>query len=365
MAKRKVLHSRFLAAGFLLLAAAVYLFLLYFRCAAYWGAGSYSLPIGITLAILSVCSILLRPIPVKLSTIFLLYLILFGVFADFLSLFLSGHFWDLLHPGGLFPLMCSIFLLLYGYFHGKRIRETHYVLPLGKQLRIAMISDVHMGKSIHAAGLEKLAGRIAEAKPDLFVICGDLCDDQTTAADMKTACEILGSVSSTFGTYMVFGNHDLGNHGPPLQYSTADYRECLADNGISVLADDRIALTEDITLVGRKDVWLAKQAARASIPELLQSEDTGKLKIILDHQPSGWKEAVDTGVALQLSGHTHAGQVWPLGLLWRLMPSYGTHYGHKERDGCHLVVSSGVGCRGATLRSGCTAEYGIIDLKKV
>ena len=155
-------------------------------------------------------------------------------------------------------------MLTYGFFHGKRLIIQSYVvdtpLPvIGGELRIALISDVHMGKTIDENRLRLQMDRLRAEKPDLLIIAGDLVDDRTSPAQMQAACAIVGSLPTNYGTFFAYGNHDLANHGPKPPYTKAELDHALTDHGIWIL-DDQSHAVAGLTLIGRHDAAFARQA---------------------------------------------------------------------------------------------------------
>ncbi|GEM_PF-701912 len=335
----------------------------------YWGAGAVaSRWLAAAGAVLALSTFLIRPIPVKVTTIAVIYLLIFSLPACALQKIMALFFPSAADPGwlwqgGIAALACSAALLLYGVIHGKRIVVKRYTLhtPLpvpGGELRIALISDVHMGLTIDAARLRREMDRLAKEKPDLLVIAGDLVDDQTSPAQMRAACTIAGSLPTTCGAYFAYGNHDLAGHGPTPPNTKAQLDEALTGAGIHIL-DDQSRVAAGLTLIGRRDAVFTRRPDRASLRQLLDGADKTRPIILIDHQPRELKEAAAAGVTVQLSGHTHAGQVWPMSWLCRL---FGVAYGHRRIGHMDVIVSSGMGNRGSALRSGCTAEMVLIRL---
>lgn len=370
--KKRVLAG--IAAALILPACGAYLYVFAARALRFLGVAGAIPNAGIAAAFAALCllALAIKPIPIKLAAVTVLYFLVFGLIADFVNLILRRAapelwLWGALYNSGALVLLVSAALLLYGFLHGKRVYEKRYrlvipaSLPNGR-LRIAMLSDVHMGLSVDAEKLRRVCARIMAERPEVFFLVGDLCDDQTSPADMLAACELAGTVKPACGTFFVYGNHDLGGHGPALRYTPDAFRRALAEANVTIL-DDECAPAGACTVAGRRDDWLANTiGGRIPLKELLAGADPGMPVILLDHQPLDTEQAARYGVTLQLSGHTHAGQVWPASMIGWLLPMADAFYGHKLVGGCHVVVSSGLGCRGTTLRSGCNAEYVIIDL---
>ena len=357
-----------------LLAAGVYLFFFAAASLRFWGASEPNAVLfAAAFAALCLFAVVYRPIPVKFSAVAVFHLIAFGLLFDLLGLVAgafepAGFRLAALIGSGVPAFSASAALLFYGWLNGKRVVRTDYRIPVAAplpngRLRIAMLSDLHMGRSIGAEKLRRVCARIAAERPDALVLAGDLCDDQTTPADMLAACALLGGVPTKHGAYFVFGNHDLGGHGPALKFPANAFRAALAANGITILDDECVSIGGAFTVCGRRDAWMARTSGgRIPLADLLKDADKAKPVLLLDHQPLDTKQAALQGVTLQLSGHTHAGQVFPASLLGRLIPAGGVFYGHKRVGACHVVVSSGLGCRGSRLRSGSRAEFVVIDL---
>jgi predicted MPP superfamily phosphohydrolase len=336
----------------------------------YWGI---SLSVRRLLAALVACAalstILIHPIPIKVITIATINLILLSLFSTLAQLILR-RIWPVaaavgwLWQGGIAAIGSCAAILVYGFFHGKRLVIKTYVVDtlipvIGGELRIALISDVHMGMTIDEVRLQKQMDRLSAEKPDLLIIAGDLVDDRTSPAQMQAACAVVGSLPTTYGTFFAYGNHDLANHGPKPPYTKAELDQALTDHGVRIM-DDQIHAVAGLTLIGRHDAAFARNAERASLEHLLVGVDTSKPIILIDHQPREMKAAATAGVTLQVSGHTHAGQVWPMSWFAQV---FAFSYGHRVISGMHAIISSGMGNRGNVLRSGCTAEMVLIHLR--
>jgi len=351
-------------------AAACWLFIFARRSILFWGAApALSAALAVIFALLCAAAICLRPIPVKVSAVAVLYLLIFSVISE-----TAGAVLRAAAPGsavlaavdsGVPVLVITVLLLAYGWVHGKKTVLKRYGIvsarfPEGMKLRVALVSDVHMGFSVDEARLSEQCARISKESPDILVITGDLVDDQTAPEQMAAACRLLGAITTTCGAYFIYGNHDLAQRGPKLRFSRGQYEDALRENGINILADTCLEAGGAL-IAGRLDAGLTVRSGRKTIKELLNGADMAKPVILLDHQPLEVKEAARLGVALMLSGHTHGGQVWPVGLLSQLA-SKGLCYGDHVVDGMHIIITSGLGNRGNRLRSGCTAETVIIDI---
>ncbi|MDO4539565.1 MAG: metallophosphoesterase [Syntrophomonadaceae bacterium] len=247
-------------------------------------------------------------------------------------------------------LLCT----LYGFYRARRIALTEYDVVINKaapalpQARIVMISDLHLGNAAQAPQLDTMVRRVKELRPDLFLLGGDVFDHGTTPALTAHAAAALGSIKATYGSYYVVGNHEhyLGPADP------------LANTGMRRLFDETVEIAGSLYLVGAKDDSFRD---RLRTEQLVAPLDRSKPVILLAHQPSGIAENEMAGVDLQLSGHTHRGQIFPGTLLVRLF--HRRHYGYYRCRRLQLIVSSGAGTWGFPLRIGSQNEMVLIRLE--
>ncbi len=258
---------------------------------------------------------------------------------------------------GVISAVISIAFLIYGYVNINNIIETKYTIEtdkLSNGIRILQISDLHMGTTLDTLGLQEVCNEMQEKSPDIIVLTGDIFDERTSKSDMENTCKIFGSMNAEYGIYYIFGNHDGGAYGGSKEFKVADIEENMKDNGIIVLKDEVIEVSDEFYIAGRLD-YSSKERAKTS--EILKDIDKSKFILMLDHQPEGFDEGEVEGVDLQLSGHTHGGQIFPLGLFL-------THnYGYFEEGDFKAIVSSGIGGWGYKIRTGHHCEYVVIDIK--
>ena len=156
------------------------------------------------------------------------------------------------------------------------------------------------------------------------------------------------------------GNHDPNNYVTDKQYTMEEMCQTLSDAGVHVLRDDVVVL-DGLNIIGRKDASLA---SRQEIKNLTAQVDLSQFTVLLDHQPLGLQDNADAGIDLQISGHTHAGQIWPTGKLMELMGVSEMNYGYKRMDKMNMIVTSGIGGWGYAIRTGGHCEYVIINIKR-
>jgi hypothetical protein len=244
-----------------------------------------------------------------------------------------------------------------GYVNALHLRlrtiEIDIDKPAGagfRTLNIAMASDIHLGTVTGSRRLEKVVGRLNALEPDIVLLPGDIVDESVSRAEEEKMISCLRSIHAPLGVFSVPGNHEVyGGLEKNLEY--------LRRGGVRVLQDEAVLVDEAFVLAGRKDpTILQSKERRMPIREIL--EKTGadpKLPIILlDHQPVRLMEAVDAGIDLQLSGHTHAGQLFPLNLINKKI--WEKYWGYLRKEKTQYYISCGVGTWGPPVRTGSIPE---------
>lgn len=216
-----------------------------------------------------------------------------------------------------------------------------------KSLNIVAASDIHLGTLVGNSRLDSLVEKINSLDPDLVLFPGDIVDEDLGPVIKKNLGETLRKIKSRYGVYAIPGNHEFyGGIQAASQY--------LADHGIVVLRDSVVKLEGDIYLIGRDDRSVNQVRKRKSLEELMHEVDRTKPVIMMDHQPFDLQEAEDSGVDLQISGHTHHGQLWPFNFITNRV--YEVSWGYKKKGNTHYYVSSGFGGWGPPIRTGNTPE---------
>jgi len=222
--------------------------------------------------------------------------------------------WTVVHLGPApmpFWLALAPFALsLYGALFGARVLRRERVtipvagLPEGWHgARIVQLSDLHAGRHVTRERLQAIARRAARLKPDLLVVTGDIVHNSPAFA--RQAAEAIASIPATHGVFACLGNHDFWA-GPDAVEGE------LERAGVRVLRNRGVLLTragDGLWLCGVDDPW----SGRFDLGAALRGRPDGAATVLLSHQPNTWQRAQELGVELQLSGHTHGGQV---ALLW-------------------------------------------------
>jgi predicted MPP superfamily phosphohydrolase len=244
-----------------------------------------------------------------------------------------------------------------------RVVDVPVVLPRlqgSRPWRIAQISDVHVGPTIGREFIAGIVDRVNAQAPDIVVITGDLVDG--SVASLADHVAPLGRLVATHGVYFITGNHEY--------YSgAAEWCAHLTSLGIRVLRNEWVAIGDDdgFTLAGVDD-WTAHQFARMApghghdLDAALRDAHASRPVVLLAHQPKTIREADTKGVDLQLSGHTHGGQLFPFMYLVKSQQPYVAGLSQvSERT--QIYVSRGTGYWGPPMRLGAPAEITLLTLR--
>lgn len=194
-----------------------------------------------------------------------------------------------------------------------------------------------------------------------MVLDGDIVDENTITAQMGSAFQILSTIDSKYGIYYTYGNHDKNNYATTPNYTADQLAETIKENSIQILEDDTTVINDEIALIGRADRGDGS-ADRQAISDLTSELNENQEWIVLDHQPSDYENVQKAGCDLILSGHTHAGQIWPAGLFASLFHFDELNYGKIQRENLNAVVTSGTAGWGYPIRTEKHLEYVVLNI---
>jgi len=224
-----------------------------------------------------------------------------------------------------------------------------------KTLRIAAVSDIHLGSIIRKRSMKKLSVMLKDLRPDIVLLLGDIIDGEIGPVLRDDLLQYFSQPVSSDKLFAITGNHEfIGGANRTIPY--------IESRGIRVLKDEMVTLPGGIQLIGRldRDSRRFMGIERQSLDELMKKADTSRAVILLDHQPFHLDESVKKGVDLQLSGHTHNGQMWPLNYVTAWI--YELSYGYLKKGKTQFIVSSGYGLWGPRVRSGSRSEVLLINI---
>lgn len=239
------------------------------------------------------------------------------------------------------------------------VRHLSIVLdkPIAHSVRFAVASDLHLGTLFGSKHLYKLADILAEQQVDMLLMPGDIMDDDThiyNKQQMQTAFKAVVAATKS-GVVASLGNHDLYNQNE--RYAIA---QAIMATGTTLLNDQVTTVVINntpFTIIGRFDDH-AKN--RLSTAELLRGINTDHPVILLDHRPSQIQTNTKLPIDLQVSGHTHNGQIFPANFIIKAINRLG--YGYEKINNTHVVVSSGYGFWGVPFRLASQSEIWVITV---
>ena len=257
------------------------------------------------------------------------------------------------------PLAFSIFVSIWGSFEAwniqlEKVTLAHEKVPASLNgFKIVQISDVHLGLIVRHRRLRKILEVVKKAGPDLLVSTGDLVDGQIN--NLEGLAEMLQEIKPKYGKYAVTGNHEF--------YAGLDEALAFTEKaGFVVLRNRAVSVNENLNIAGVDDRTWQYMGNGPAVSEaaMLQALDRKKFTLLLKHRPE-----IDKGSLglfdLQLSGHTHKGQIFPFNLVTMLY--FPVHWGCiNPVDHCYLYVSRGSGTWGPPIRFLSPPEVTLIEL---
>ena len=240
-----------------------------------------------------------------------------------------------------------------------RVRQLQIQIdkPAGelKELNMVVASDIHLGTIIRNSRLVKIVEMINRLHPDIVLLPGDVFDEDVAPVAEQNIAEILEKIHSRYGVFAITGNHEYyGGVQSAVSY--------MKQARITVLQDSAVKIADSFYLIGRNDLTARQMGlSRKPLPEILAGTDRRLPLILMDHQPFHLEVAQQNGIDLQLSGHTHHGQMFPFNLITNRV--YEKSWGYLRRGKTQYYISCGVGTWGPPVRLGNRPEIVHIRLR--
>ena len=228
------------------------------------------------------------------------------------------------------------------------VRETPVAdSPARKTLKFGVITDMHLGRLLTAGRLARAVELLAPQQPDAIFYVGDIIDDHIKL-DAEATAAALALAQPPLGHWAVPGNHEY------ISGSIDKSMDFLRSVGMQVLRDQWAVVDNSFVLAGRDDLSKpgftgVQRASLADILADLPEQHRHLPLVVLDHQPAALDEAREAGAVLELSGHTHYGQLWPFNFV--VERRYINPLGLLIMDSFHSIVSAGTGTWGPPLRT--------------
>lgn len=293
------------------------------------------------------------------------YLLLFFLLTDILYFFnrffhylpsaIHARFRKIQVVSGYILVSC---LAIYGYYQFRHPQIIEQKISIEKKagdyerLKVVGVSDLHLGVAIDRERLEQYVRLINGQHPDLILIAGDLIDNNALPLEKERMWETLNELQAPLGAYLCLGNHEyLSGIKSSMNF--------LHKTNLHLLIDSAVVINNSIQIIGRDD--RQGNHNRKPLEELVKNMNPDLPALLLDHEPYLLNEAKENGIDLQLSGHTHHGQMFPGNLVADCI--FELPYGYKQKGKTHYYVSSGLGLWGPPFRIGTHSEIVVFDIE--
>jgi predicted MPP superfamily phosphohydrolase len=240
------------------------------------------------------------------------------------------------------------------------IRNLEITVPRGdsklSELNIVMASDIHLSPIDGERLLERIVDKMNSVNPDIILLAGDIVDDKAKILEERGIGKAFKKLKPKYGVYSINGNHEFINEVE----SSVKYAEKF---GIKFLRDSYKLIDSSFYIIGREDSSMSQFTGiqRKTLGAIVNHLPNNYPKILLDHTPFKLEQAQQNGIDLQLSGHTHHGQIWPANIITNMI--YEISWGYKKKGNTHYYVSSGAGTWGPPVRTGSNSE--IVNIKVI
>lgn len=302
----------------------------------------------------------------------LLYAFLFAAFFDLLRLF--NHFFGIFpkivldnwSKAKLYSFITSSIIITYtlmvGFINNLNTKVVELDLTIPKRqshldkLKIVMASDIHLGTTITHKKIEKLIKLINVQKPDIILFAGDILDEDPSFVEFNGMGTPFLTLQAKYGVWGINGNHEyIGGIGNAEKF--------IKSIGINLLSDSVATIDNAFVLIGRDDISKSRftNYGRKSLNELVGNVNPNLPTILMDHQPFKLDETAQYPIDLQLSGHTHYGQLFPFNFITDFV--YEKSWGYLQKGNTHFYISSGFGVWGPPIRTVNRSEIVVINLK--
>jgi predicted MPP superfamily phosphohydrolase len=270
-----------------------------------------------------------------------------------LALKLEGKSWTI------GALLFSLAISAYGIFEAIRspvVKTVNIEIPgLQRNLTIVQLNDLHLGPVFGVGRIGTIMTAVRRINPDLLALVGDIIDADIKAEQVKEYIDSISSFRGRWNTIAVLGNNE--------EYFGIDaIADLFRGAGIKLLRDTLITLNEEVQVAGVDDYGLARDLSnRRRLNAVIEGRQSKLPLVLLGHDPTFFEEEAETGVALQLAGHTHGGQVFPLQIFAKMKFNFVS--GLYTLRNSSLYVSNGSGTKGPLLRLFARPEISVIDLR--
>ena len=279
---------------------------------------------------------------------------------DFFPVFIKENYLLTKHIVSVAVLVLTLVVTLLGYINTRNLKVKTFNIELAKgeckldELNVVMASDIHLSPMENESLLEKIVRKINELNPDIIFLAGDIVDDKPSVLNGNKIGSSLLKLKAEYGVYAATGNHEFIT-------GIKDAEKYIVNHNINLLRDSIIKIDDGFIVAARDDRSKKNFTGEERLPlnKIINDSVKGYPIILMDHTPFGLDEAERNGVALQLSGHVHNGQLYPLNYITSMI--YEKSWGYIKKGHTQYYISCGVGTWGPPVRTGSYSE--IINLK--
>ncbi len=300
----------------------------------------------------------------------MLYFFLFIVLLDFIRLLnwrfdffphnIKEHYLLTKQIAAIVILFVVAVIIISGFINTRAIRTKILNIEISRKeckldtLNVVLVSDIHLSPMDGESLLSKIVTRINRLEPDIIFFAGDIVDDKPSVLNGNNIGSSFLRLKSRYGIYSSTGNHEFIT-------GIKESEKYIEDFNLNLLRDSSVRIDDGFIIAARDDRSKRSFTGEERLPlEKIITETDKKYPIILmDHTPFGLDEAERNGVALQLSGHVHNGQLFPLNFITNMI--YEKGWGYLKKGDTQFYVSCGAGTWGPPVRTGSYPE--IVNLK--
>ena len=312
---------------------------------------SLSFPIYFFMRNLGAPSFLLQGL-FSVSTIWIGFIFYFSIISLILNFFGIFH---IKIPFAFFAaLIATAAVLVFGFIKNRNFETREYEVkiekPIAFPVKIVAASDFHLGYGSSRRKIENIVSAINAQNPDAILIVGDLIDDNTEVLRHRNISEILKRLNAPMGVFAVFGNHEY-------LAGAKKSEEFYKASNIKLLKGEVAILENGLQIAGLDDFSNKKSKRENDIVKQLKPELPS---LLLDHRPHNLQDKANLGFDIQISGHSHNGQMFPLNMITKLL--FELDCGYKKINSCHSFVSSGISLWGPPFRIGTKNEMLVLNI---
>ena len=306
---------------------------------------------------------------------FVLYFFLFIIFIDFSRLlnhffgiypsFITANYQAAKFITFLSVLFISGMVITAGYINTRNIKINYAEIEIPKkssklkELNLVLVADFHLTPVNDGKLLKEIVEKINFLNADIVLMPGDVLDDDVAILKKRNIAGELSNIKSKYGVFASNGNHEF-----IIGVEEAD--KYLHELNINVLRDSAVLIDNSFYVLGREDRSKRNFTGeeRKTLAGILKDVNRNYPAIIIDHTPMGLNEIVNENIELQLSGHTHHGQIFPLNLITANIV-YEVSWGYLRKGYTQFYVTCGVGTWGPPVRLGSDSEIVSMKIKFV